>query len=186
MDKSEIRKKFKNIRENLRGSITSEFFESKIYNECESIFTFVSYGSEISTFELIDRALMDKKNVAVPYMTGIEHKMVFIKINGISELKPNKISILEPEYKEENIFISDRNTIIIVPGLAFDREFYRIGYGGGFYDKYIDENDYRATIGVCFEEQITDFVPRAEFDRCVDFIVTDKRILWRREYENLN
>lgn len=185
MDKKEIRKRFKEIRKNLRGSISSEFFKTDLYKEASKIFVFVSYGTEISTIELINKTLGDGKIAAVPYMTGKPHEMIFIKINSIEKLKPNKIGILEPEYKVENIIKSDKNTVIIVPGLAFDKEFYRIGYGGGYYDKYIDENEYMSTVGVCFEEQMTDIVPREKIDRAVDIIVTDKGIR-RKCNEDIN
>ncbi len=179
MDKREIRKKFKEIRKNLRGNITEDFFESDIYVKAGKIFTFVSYGSEINTCTIIKKAFEDKKEVAVPYMTGKPHEMVFLKINSFDELKPNKMGIPEPEYNRENIMISDKNTLVIVPGLAFDSEFYRTGYGGGYYDKYLSENEYAIAAGVCFEEQITDRVPRDEYDVKMDVIVTDRRILRR-------
>lgn len=185
MDKDEIRKRFKEMRKKLRGNITSEFLKTDIYIKASVIFVFVSFSTEIGTVELINKALSDGKIVAVPYMTGKPHEMVFIEIKSMEELKPNKIGILEPEYKYENIIKPDKNTVIIVPGLAFDKDFYRIGYGGGYYDKYIDENEYMLTVGVCFEEQITDVVPRDERDRAVDIIVTDKKIR-RKQYENVN
>lgn len=185
MDKDEIRKRFKEMRKKLRGNITSEFLKTDIYIKASVIFVFVSFSTEIGTVELINKALSDGKIVAVPYMTGKPHEMVFIEIKSMEELKPNKIGILEPEYKYENIIKPDKNTVIIVPGLAFDKDFYRIGYGGGYYDKYIDENEYMLTVGVCFEEQITDVVPRDERDRAVDIIVTDKKIR-RKQYDDVN
>lgn len=186
LDKKEIRRKFKEIRKNLRGNITSDFFKTDLYKKAESIFTFVSYGSEINTYELISNALSDGKKVAVPYMTDKAHEMVFIRINSIEELKVNKIGIPEPEFNKDNIIKSDINTLIIVPGLAFDKEFYRIGYGGGYYDKYLNENECMAAIGVCFEKQITSFVPREETDRRTDVIVTESRIIRRNKSENID
>lgn len=185
MDKKEIRKRFKEIRKKLRGNISSEFYNTDLYKNAHSIFTFVSYGDEIGTYELINRSIADNKEVAVPYMTGKPHEMVFIKIYSVSELKPNKIGILEPEYNYKDIIKSDKYTLIIAPGLAFDREFYRIGYGGGYYDKYISENQYMSIVGVCFEEQITDILPREKYDIPVDIIVTDKNIR-RKCNENFN
>lgn len=179
MNKNETRIKFKEIRKKLRGNITEDFFESDIYLNAHKIFTFVSYGSEINTCNIIRKAFEDKKIVAVPYMTGKPHDMVFLRINSFDELKPNKIGISEPEYNVENIVSSDKNTLVIVPGLAFDSEFYRIGYGGGYYDKYLSENEYAAAAGICFEEQITDRVPKDEYDVKMDLIVTDRRILRR-------
>ena len=176
MNKKDIRKKYREVRKGLKGSVCSLFYESDIYANAKYIFTFVSYGSEINTYELIERAINDNKTVAVPYMTGEAHSMVFIEINSLNELKPNKIGIYEPEYREENIVMSDKNTVIIVPGLAFDKKFARIGYGGGYYDKYLSENVYNKAVGVCFEEQICDSLPEDKYDVKVDVIVTDKNI----------
>lgn len=173
MDKKELRKKYKEVRKDLSGNITDKLYTDEVYKNSKSVFTFVSYGSEIGTFELINKAFDDGKIVAVPFMTGKPHEMVFIKINSIEELKPNKIGILEPEYNINNVIKSDTNTLIIVPGLVFDNDFYRIGYGGGFYDKYIDENKYMCTVGVCFDEQITKCVPREKTDKPVDIVVTN-------------
>lgn len=178
MNKKEFRKKYKEIRKNLSGSITEKFFYEETYIKSKAVFTFVNYDSEINTTNLINKALSDNKIVAVPYMTGKAHEMVFIRIKSINELKPNKIGILEPEYNIDNVIKSDKYTLIIVPGLVFDNDFYRIGYGGGFYDKYIDQNEYMATVGVCFDEQIIENVPRDKYDRAVDIIVTNSRI-WR-------
>lgn len=177
LDKGEIRKKYKEIRKHLKGNICDKFYENEMYLNSEQIFTFVNYGSEIGTKELIKRALKDNKRVAVPYMTGKEHEMIFIEINSLEELKENKIGIPEPDYNESKISKSNCNTLVIVPGLAFDREFYRVGYGGGFYDKYLSENEYGCAVGVCFNEQITDSLPREKTDKCVDAVVTENKII---------
>lgn len=187
--KSHLRKKYKVLRNQFQGAkeasrlAEEKFLKSDFYKRSEAIFTFLSYGSEIDTYLIVERALSDKKLVALPYMTGRPHEMVFIKINSLSDIVKNKIGIYEPVYNEENIVVSDENTIIIVPGLVFDLKGYRIGYGGGYYDKYLSENTYMLSAGLAYDFQITDRLPSDEYDVRTDLIITDRRVI---KYENFN
>ncbi len=177
MNKGEIRKKYKEIRKNIKGSVSAEFFETNAYRECQSVFLFAGFGSEIDTFRLIKKALNDKKRTALPYMTGRPHEMVFIEIDSVDRLIKNKIGISEPVFDENKIAVSDSKTLIAVPGLAFDKEGGRVGYGGGYYDKYLSENEYLAAVGLCFSVQIADELPKDEHDVNVDFVVTEKGVV---------
>lgn len=177
MTKLEIRKKFRDIRKSIKPSpVTDKFFETKYYSKADKIFTFVSYGSEIDTIPFIKRALKDSKIVAVPVMRA-EGEMIFIEIDSLSELIPNRYGIPEPEYNKYKILVSDNSTLIAVPGLAFDKEKYRIGYGGGYYDRYLSENIYMTSAGLCYEAQLTDRLPREKTDIPVDIIATEGRII---------
>ena len=177
MNKLEIRKKFREIRQTAApSSITEEIYASKYYRLAEKIFTFVSYGSEIDTIPFINRALKDGKATAVPVMLN-KGEMAFIEISSLDELTPNKYGIPEPKYDEEKLLISDSKTLIAVPGLAFDRDKYRIGYGGGYYDRYLSKNEYMVSAGLCYEAQLTYSLPREETDIPVDIIVTEGRII---------
>ncbi|MGN1318761.1 MAG: 5-formyltetrahydrofolate cyclo-ligase [Lachnospirales bacterium] len=185
--KKELRKKYKALRDKYNSMEKSEivankFLSSSYYKDCKSVFTFLSFGSEIDTYKIVKKALEDEKMVALPYMTGKPHEMVFIKINSLYELKKNKIGILEPYYNEENIVKSDKDTIIIVPGLVFDLEGYRIGYGGGYYDKYLSENSYMLSVGLAFDFQLVDAIAFDEYDVKTDVVITDGRV----KYEKLN
>lgn len=181
--KIELRKKYKALRNEFEYSKEASklaeqiLLNSDFYKGSKSIFTFLSFGSEIDTYLIIERALKDNKVVALPYMTGKPHEMVFIKIKSLSELCKNKIGIYEPIYDEENIVVSDENTIIIVPGLVFDLKGYRIGYGGGYYDKYLSENQYMISAGFAYDFQITDNIPRDEYDVKTNIIITDRRVI---------
>lgn len=181
--KNTLRKKYKELRNNFKdGKICSEvvaekFLASDEYKMCKSVFTFLNFGSEICTDIIIKKALSDKKLVALPYMTGNLHEMVFIKIKSLNDLCKNKIGIYEPVYDTENIAVSDESTIIIVPGLVFDKNGYRIGYGGGYYDKYLSENKYMLSVGLAFDFQLIDDVPYEEFDVKTDMIITDRRVI---------
>lgn len=177
MDKTEIRRKFGNIRKSLaKSGVTAEIYVSDFYRKAESVFSYVSYGAEIDTIPFIERALADNKRVAVPLMRE-KGKMVFIEIDSLNQLRPNKYGIPEPEYSDEKVLVSDKNTLIAVPGLAFDKRGYRLGYGGGYYDRYLSMNSFMKTAGFCYEQQITDSLPHYEYDVPVDIIVTERRIL---------
>lgn len=181
--KKELRKKYKEIRKNIKNrDIASKkaaniFLELEEYKNCNSLFIFLSFGSEIETQFIIERAISDGKKVALPYMTGKPHEMVFIEINSLNDLVKNLIGIYEPIYNKDNIVVSDSSTIVVVPGLAFDSDGYRIGYGGGYYDKYLSENIYYKSVGICFEEQITESIPTDKYDVKTDIIVTDRRVI---------
>lgn len=181
--KNEIRKKYKALRSSFCESITASkaaaesFVKSYEYINCKNLFIFLSFGSEIETRDIIKRAFDDNKTVALPYMTGRSHEMVFIKISSLSELVKNKIGIYEPVYDNSNIVKSDRDTLIVIPGLAFDLKGSRLGYGGGYYDKYLSENEYMASVGLCFDFQITDYVPVDKNDIKIDTVITDRRVI---------
>ncbi len=181
--KNEIRKRYKALRNSFCKSETSSkaaaenFIKSEEYKNCKSLFIFLNFGSEIKTEYIIKKALNDNKTVALPYMTEKPHEMVFIKITSLSELVKNKTGIFEPVYNIENIVKSDIDTIIVTPGLAFDYKGNRLGYGGGYYDKYLSENKYMASIGLCFDFQITDYIPAERNDIKIDILITDRRII---------
>ena len=173
MTKSEIRKLYKEKRsaltlsqvEEMSSEIQYNIFSLPQYNDCKALFTFINY------------ALNKGKNVAVPYMTGKPHEMVFLKIDGLDNLVENKYGILEPVFNEEDIVNSDESTFIIVPALVLDNNKNRMGYGGGFYDKYLSENRYLCSVGVAYDFQIVENVPTEENDVPLDIIVTNRGIV---------
>ena len=110
-------------------------------------------------------------------MTGKPHEMVFLKIDGLDNLVENKYGILEPVFNEEDIVNSDESTFIIVPALVLDNNKNRMGYGGGFYDKYLSENRYLCSVGIAYDFQIVENVPTEENDVPLDIIVTNRGIV---------
>ncbi len=177
MNKTELRKKFKEIRKNIiPHNITPHIFGIDIYKNASAVFSFVSCGTEIGTRHFIETALRDNKIVAVPLMRD-KGEMVFIKIGSLAELEPNRYGIPEPKYDTDKILTPNKGTLIAVPGLAFDKNGYRLGYGGGYYDRYLKGKEYMAALGFCYEKQITDSLPYDEYDIAVDGIATERRII---------
>lgn len=142
----------------------------------ENIFTYVSYNQEVDTFALIEKCYQLGKNVFVPKVYGKEIK--FHKIEDLSLLKKGMYDILEPD----NVYIDDWNNLVgamIMPGLAFGRDFSRVGYGGGFYDRYLQSNESMMTIAVCFDFQLFDSIEVESFDYRPRIIVSEEEVIRR-------
>ena len=160
LDKNELRKKYKQIRDNIKNrnelskQITDKILLSKEYISAKTICIYVSFGSELDTSEIIKNALKNGKIVGVPIID--ETNMNFYKINSIEEIKnENKFGIREPNKNKENIISPKRIDLIIIPGICFDLENNRVGFGKGYYDKYLANEELTAVkIGICFKEQI--------------------------------
>lgn len=182
MDKKSFRKIYREKRNALEkveieyksGIITEKILKSDLYDKADKIFSYVNFGSEIVTQDLIKIALEDNKKVGVPLMGKEKGIMNFIEIKSIEGLVPNKYGILEPEYDERKILPCDEKTLVIVPLLAFNSERYRIGYGGGYYDRFMVSNKALSYMGVAFEWQKTENLPIEDWDYRLDIIITDK------------
>ncbi len=182
--KKAIRKKFRDARNALpvneiiakSRKIAAELFRLPEYAAAKTILYYVSFGSEVNTHEMIKASLKAGKEVFVP-ITDIKNKCLHLSriSDPDAELAPSTFGILEP--KRECLKPAEKKIIdlIVAPGIAFDRDFNRIGYGGGFYDSLFAETEARAVkAALCFEMQITEGIPAGLTDRKVDIIVTEK------------
>jgi len=143
ISKNELRKQYRKKRNLLSETqrhteserVCGKLLDSEQYRNADVVFCYVSYGSEFETSSLIEAAFLDNKIVAVPKMIGNE--MIFCRVYPDSEYQPNCFGIMEPVDAVEvhpQDFIS---VLMVLPGLCFDEQNGRIGYGGGFYDRYI-------------------------------------------------
>jgi len=149
---------------------------SDYYKNAYTIMTFISFGSEIDTHEFIKSSIAEGKRIVVPVTFHESREMKPSQVLDFEELEPGYYNILTP--KKEFIRYIDPMEIdlVIVPGAAFDRDGYRVGYGGGFYDRFLSSKISKDAIkiGIGFDLQVIDNVPRDDFDVPVDFIVTEK------------
>lgn len=185
MNKEEFRKKILNERDQIFSDKTiKREYDQKIYDLfCSSDFykngnlflVYVSFGSEAETGSIIDKIIDSKKRIAVPKCTG-KGIMTFIEIKSRDELKPGKYGILEPEYKEESVIKEFDGAVCITPGAAFDRNGKRLGYGGGYYDRFLSLRPEILRIGVCYSSFFYDTVPSEQHDISVSYIITEKGI----------
>ena len=173
--KSEIRNRIKEVRALVldKDSKSSEIIlKLKSLSEFQKALVVMSYVStedEVDTMEFIHSELSHKR-IVVPF---IDSEIFVSEISSFDSLIKGKLGVLEP--KQKNIY-TGLIDICIIPGIAFDLHGGRIGYGKGFYDKFLGKNKC-LKIGLCFSEQIVDKIPVDSHDIPVDIIITDKEII---------
>lgn len=185
-EKKEVRKKILSLRdslseeeiERLSSIIKDNFFSLYEINNGEIFFIFISFRSEVRTIPIVNELLSRKKKVVVPY-TDIQNKrLILCYIDSISDLKIGNYGILEPDINTAKRADLKDIDIAVIPGSVFDLFGGRVGYGGGFYDRTIPElRNEVPKIALAFDFQVIDKVPMGYYDRRMDIIVTDKRII---------
>lgn len=184
MTKSDARDYVKAIKRNMTAEevsarscvIIKRVMEIPEFKAADNIYTYVSYNQEVDTHVLIKECLNMGKNIFVPKVYGKDIK--FHRIDGIELLSSGKYGILEPD----NEFLEEWNEVcgvMIMPGLAFGRDFSRAGYGGGFYDRFLEVHNNLKTIGVCFDFQIFDSIETDVYDYRPDIIVSESDMFYR-------
>ncbi len=164
-----------NIKKDLDTQIFEKVITTKEYIDSKQILTYISVGFEVDTIKLINHALANNKEVFAPIVTSEKRVMEFHKITSLDDLVLSKFKVLEP--KKSVTWQNFNDTLCIVPGLVFDSNGFRIGYGGGYYDYFLGNNNVK-TLGVIYDDFIIDKVITDEFDKNVDKIVTNSRIIF--------
>lgn len=168
-----------------------------VYREASQVLSYAHFRSEAETATLLEQALWDKKELYCPRVIGKgpESEMEFYRITDLADLKPGAYGILEPKICEERKFMprADKKALMVVPGAAFDRNGFRLGYGGGYYDRYLarylsDEfatgSEFGAaenvncftTAAFLFSEQMVNSIPTETHDFAVDLLVTEQGV----------
>lgn len=153
--------------------IIEKFLFSSFYHNAKTIFTYLNTPYEINTNLLIQKAFHDQKIVLAPVIIH-KNEMVASFIYKDSCYIKNKYGINEPE---ERLEYHGEVDIIIVPGLAFDERGNRIGYGGGYYDRFLENCINTLKIGLCLNEFISNQLPTSKHDIKMDVIFTQDRII---------
>ncbi len=146
------------------------------FKESKAILCYVNFGNEAITTGIIEKALQQGKTVCVPATSFKEKTIQISRISSLAGLEKKKTGLTEP--KEIVSFELSEIDLIIVPGIAFDKEGYRIGYGGGFYDKLLRKAQRKTiAIGLCFEQNIEERLPRQSHDAKMSIVVTEKQVI---------
>lgn len=186
MTKEQLRSEMKLRRDGLSGQERSTYneairqllYQSKEYRECNTLFSYISFGSEIDTHPVIHQALTDGKKVYIPRVNRTD--MEFYQIRSMKGLIISKFGVPEPPVIEQNRYILeegkeiDERYLMLLPGLAFDIHGNRIGYGGGYYDKYLSgyPKDYFNKVALAYEFQILTALTADLHDVQADAIIT--------------
>lgn len=151
-----------------RSAVLAEkFAQSDAYKAAKTIYGYLPYNQEVRTVPMLARALAEGKKVAVPKVYGDEMK--FIYLDDLTHVAKGYAGIPEPIADEP--VAQDETALVLMPGLAFDREGHRIGYGGGFYDKFLAREPHHPTLALCYDFQMQEHLETQEFDIPVDTVL---------------
>ena len=175
MDKKELRR---TIRERKRAMTEEEivsrsealgrlFAQSDAYKAAKTIYGYLPYNQEVRTVPMLEQALKDGKRVAVPKVYGEEMK--FLYLDDLTKVEKGYAGIPEPI--DDGPVADDETALVLMPGLAFDPRGHRIGYGGGFYDKFLAAEPHHPTLALCYEFQMLPELHTEEHDIPVDTVL---------------
>lgn len=175
MTKDELRQ---NIRQQKRQMTESEieeksrilaeaFLATDAYRQAKSLYGYISYNQEVRTLPILEQALRDGKAVALPKCYGPE--MRFIWIQDLAQVQ--KLPRRAPEPIADFPVADDPTALVLMPGLAFDSQGHRLGYGGGYYDKFLAAEPQHPTVALCFDFQMVDCLETQNFDIPADLVL---------------
>lgn len=147
--------------------LAMQFFATEQYQKATTIYGYLPYNQEVRTVPMLRQALLDGKQVAVPKVYG--DTMNFILLTDLDEVSEGYAGIPEPIADEP--VANDPTALVLMPGLAFDARGHRIGYGGGFYDRFLEQEPNHPTVALCYDFQMLDFVETEPFDKNVDLVL---------------
>lgn len=183
MNKKELRKQMlakrnrmeKQLRAQKSELIVEEFLRSASYRGASYLFSYIPFGDEPDIRRILTVALEDGKKVAVPKTFTDRKVMAPYLFTGWEDLIPGVYGILEPDPDQAKMAESSKIDLIVMPGVAFDQQGGRLGYGGGYYDRFLAGlSELPLMIAPCFSEQVLDQIPMEKHDFRVDSLVTDQ------------
>ena len=175
MDKKELRRQ---IRE-MKRAMTSEqidaasarlgelFLNCPQYKEAKTIYGYLPYNQEVRTVPMLEQAMKEGKRVAVPKCYGEE--MRFIYMDDLSKVEKGYANIPEPI--ADDPVADDKTALVLMPGMAFTKDGKRMGYGGGFYDKFLAAEPEHPTVALCYDFQMVEDLPTEDYDIPVDCVL---------------
>lgn len=182
ISKATIRKEKLQIRKNLSFEQVNEFsdricsnlFKTEEMKFCRNLLVYADYNNEVSTEKIILTALMRGIFVYMPKVNGDE--MDFYRVFSLDELQSGAYGIREPYEIEHLKYVEEKNSVCLLPLSAFDASGNRIGYGKGYYDKYLNRVKVDSCIGLAFSFQESEDIPADVFDRKLDKVVTEEKV----------
>ena len=175
MDKKELRKQIRaqkramtaEMIEQASQSLARQFYATAYYENAETIYGYLPYNQEVRTVPILEQALRDGKKVAVPKVYG--DTMRFIYLDDLTQVVPSEMGIPEPV--ADAPVARDEKALVLMPGLAFDKKGNRMGYGGGYYDKFLAEEPDHPTVALCYGFQMVEHIPTEDYDIPVDLVL---------------
>lgn len=175
MDKRELRAMIRQKKRAMSAEQIAEksrqlgalFANSEAYRQAKTIYGYLPYNQEVRTVPMLEQALADGKRVAVPKVYGNE--MRFIYLTDLTQVEKGYSGIPEPIADEP--VADDETALVLMPGLAFDLSGNRMGYGGGFYDRFLAQEPDHPTVALCYDFQVLEHLETQEHDIPVDLVL---------------
>ncbi|WP_221565575.1 5-formyltetrahydrofolate cyclo-ligase [Alkalihalobacillus sp. TS-13] len=156
-----------------------QLFELDVWERSKTVGLTVSRGNEFDTYPIIEKAWQQGKSVVVPKCNATDHSMDFRKLTSFDELETVYFGLKEPIVSKTEAVEPGGIDLLVVPGLLYDQDGYRIGFGGGYYDRYLKRYT-GLTLSLLHTVQFTDKVPKESFDQPVDILVLPDKLIKTR------
>ncbi|MFD2637446.1 5-formyltetrahydrofolate cyclo-ligase [Piscibacillus salipiscarius] len=165
----------KEDRKHYLDQISTKLYESEWWKNSEVIAMTIAREIELSTLPIIEHGWKQGKQIVVPKCKPESHEMNFYIFTNQHELENVYLDLYEPKEDPNKLVKPSDIDLMVVPGLLFDHQGYRIGYGGGYYDRYLSKY-HQSKISLAMEQQVVKHVPHDEYDLPVDAVITEKKI----------
>lgn len=183
-EKNDLRAQFKAVRTSLLkeektrldSRIANRFLTLSQYREAKTVLFYVSLPLEVDTYFLMERAFSDGKTVAAPRCVPGTREMEFYILRSIHDLAPGAFGVSEPKAESCEKLTDLSRGLCVVPALGFARDGYRLGYGKGYYDRFLERFS-GETVGLVYDACLKEHLPHDNFDCRVQQIVTENQIL---------
>ena len=184
-EKDELRGRFRAVRQGIACSareqsaaeIGRRLFDSGLLDGRKNVLCYAPIGSEVNTYEIIRRLTGEGYTVLLPVTTPNDVNMHCVPAGDISALAAGNFGIPEPEHTPEDYFAPKDINAVLVPALAYDTQGYRLGYGKGFYDRFLPLCEKAVAVGIAYSSCVCDKLAHDEHDRRVGYIITENGVI---------
>ena len=175
MDKKELRRQIRELKRAMPNEqidaasarLGKLFLSCPQYKQAKTIYGYLPYNQEVRTVPMLEQAMKEGKRVAVPKCYGDE--MRFIYMDDLSKVEKGYANIPEPI--ADDPVADDQTALVLMPGMAFTKDGKRMGYGGGFYDKFLASEPDHPTVALCYDFQMVEDLPTEDYDIPVDCVL---------------
>ncbi len=180
--KKELRRKYKLVRKNVADKIikdkdiSEKLIDFKLFQNSDTVLFYAALDDEVNVDAAIKFALEHNKKIAFPVCIDNNGKMQYYYIKSFDDVVIGSFGVREPDINKCEPCNDFDNSICIVPAIAFDKRGYRLGYGKGYYDRFL-ENYNSVTVGITYDETLVSLIPNDKYDIAVDYIVTQNGII---------
>lgn len=166
----------KEDRHQISQKLHQQLFKTKLWQEAEIIGLYLSFGHEWDTRAIVKKAWENGKKIAIPKTIPTKKEMKFYQIQDFNELEKGHFGIEEPIVEQTTQVPKNDIDLLIVPGLVFSKDGYRVGYGGGYYDRFLVDF-IQPTLSLVWSGQLAEELPTNQFDIAVQYLLTENEIM---------